>query len=64
MYRQLVGSLIYLTLTRSNISFAVGVASRLQNPKKPHVEAVGHILRYVKKTIILVCYTRKEEQSK
>jgi hypothetical protein len=41
MYRQLVGSLIYLTLSRPDISHAVGVLSRyMQNPKKPHLEAV------------------------
>lgn len=34
MYRQLVGSLIYLTLTRPDIAFAVGVVSRfMQKPK-------------------------------
>ncbi|CAM8881465.1 unnamed protein product [Rhodiola kirilowii] len=51
MYQQLVGSLIYLTLTRPDISFAVGVVSRfMQNPRKPHLEAVRRILSYVKGT--------------
>ena len=52
MYRQLVGSLIYLTLTRLDISYAVGVMSRyMQNLKKSHLEVVQGILRYVKSTI-------------
>ncbi|KAI3462288.1 hypothetical protein Pfo_018951, partial [Paulownia fortunei] len=52
MYRQLVGSLIYLNLTRPDISFAVDIVSRyMQNPKKSHLEAVRRILRYVKSTI-------------
>ncbi|CAN1849719.1 Retrovirus-related Pol polyprotein from transposon TNT 1-94 [Linum perenne] len=51
-YRQLVGSLIYLTLTRPDLSYAVGLVSRfMQNPKKPHLEAAKRILRYVKGTI-------------
>ena len=52
MYRQLIGSLIYLTLTRLDIFYPVGVVSRyMSNPKKPHFDAVKCILRYVKGTI-------------
>ena len=52
MCRQLVGSLIYLTLTRPDISYVVGVVSRyMSNPKKPHLDVVRRILRYVKGTI-------------
>ncbi|KAA0061434.1 putative mitochondrial protein [Cucumis melo var. makuwa] len=51
MYRQLVGSLIYLTLTRPDISYSVGVVSRyMSKPKKPHLEAVRRILRYLRGT--------------
>jgi hypothetical protein len=51
MYPKLVGSLIYLVLTRPNIAYVVGVVSRfIQNPRKPHLEAVRRILRYVKGT--------------
>ena len=52
MYRQLIGSLIYLTLTRLDIFYPVGVVSRyMSNPNKSHLDAVKRILRYVKGTI-------------
>ncbi|XP_058101124.1 secreted RxLR effector protein 161-like [Magnolia sinica] len=54
MYQQIVGSLIYFTLSRPNIAYAVGVVSRfMQTPKKPHLEAVRRILRYLKGMIDL-----------
>ncbi|CAL9028013.1 unnamed protein product [Prunus brigantina] len=65
MYRQLVGSLIYLTLTRPDISYAVGVMSRyMQNPKKSHLDAVRRILRYVKSTIDYGLLYKKGEDCK
>ena len=65
MYRQLEGSLIYLTLTRPNISFTVGVVSRyIQNPKKSHLEAVRRILRYIKSTINFGLLYKKGEDCK
>ncbi|KAF7810522.1 putative mitochondrial protein [Senna tora] len=60
MYRQLVGRLIYLTLTRPDITYAVGVVSRfMQSPKKPHLEAIRRILRYVKGTLDYGIFYRK-----
>ncbi|KAL4355035.1 hypothetical protein GQ457_06G000650 [Hibiscus cannabinus] len=63
MYRQLVGSLIYLTLSRPDIAYAVGVVSRyMSNPKKPHLDAVRRILRYVKGTISFgILYKKTKE---
>ncbi len=35
MYRRIVGSLIYMTITRPNLSYAVGVVSQfMQTPRK------------------------------
>lgn len=51
-YRSLVGKLIYLTVTRPDITFAVAAVSQyMQNPRKVHWEAVCRILNYLKKTI-------------
>ena len=49
MYQQLVGSFVYLTLTRRDISFVVGVVSHyIQSLKKSNLEVAWCILRYVK----------------
>ncbi|XP_062112859.1 secreted RxLR effector protein 161-like [Humulus lupulus] len=65
MYRQLVGNLIYLTLTRPDISYAVGVASwYMQHPKKPHLEAMRRMLRYVKDTIDYGLFYKKGDEVK
>ncbi|XP_048227237.1 uncharacterized mitochondrial protein AtMg00810-like [Ricinus communis] len=59
MYRQIVGSLIYLTLTRPYVTFVVGVVSRfMQNLKKPHLEAVRRILKYIRGTLDLGIFYR------
>jgi len=48
-YRRLVGKLIYLIVTRPNITYAVGVVSQfIHAPRHPHWEAISHILRYLK----------------
>ncbi|XP_049391517.1 uncharacterized mitochondrial protein AtMg00810-like [Solanum stenotomum] len=65
MYRQLMGSLIYLTLTRLDISYAVGVMSRyIQNPNKSHLDGVCRIFRYVKSTIDYGVLYKKGEECK
>jgi hypothetical protein len=48
LYRKLVGSLIYLTITRPDISFAVHTVSRfMQNPRHLHLSAVHRIIKYL-----------------
>ena len=60
-YRQLVGRLNYLTITRLDISFLVNVVSQfLQSPCDNHWDGVIHILRYIKRTSDLgVLYENK-----
>ena len=51
-YRQLVGSLIYLTVTRLNISHAMGMVNKFMDaPCFVHYAAIFRILRYVKCTL-------------
>lgn len=50
-YQRLVGKLIYLSYTRPDISFVVGMVSRYMNqPTKNHREAVLRILQYLKQS--------------
>ena len=52
VYRTLVGSLIYLTNTRPDISFAVQQVSQfMASPRHLHMAAVNRIIRYVKGTL-------------
>ncbi|XP_020593593.1 uncharacterized protein LOC110033819 [Phalaenopsis equestris] len=51
LYRTLVGSLVYLTITRPNISYVVHVVSQfVASPTTVHWAAVLRILRYLRGT--------------
>jgi len=53
VYRCIVGSLIYMTITRPDLSYAIGVVSKfMQTPRKPHLDVVRRILRYIKNTLL------------
>ena len=48
-YRKLLGKLIYLTVTRPNIVYAVSVLSQLiQEPRRVHWEGALRVLAYIK----------------
>ena len=47
----MIGSLLYLTTSRPDISYSVGVSARYQaNPKESHATALKRIIKYVKIT--------------
>jgi hypothetical protein len=50
-YNNLVGSLVYLTTTRTNISFVFEILSRfMQNPCEGHFSDAKRVLKYLKGT--------------
>ena len=51
LYRSMIGSLLYLTASRPNISYSVGVCARYQaHPKESHMTTLKRIIKYVKTT--------------
>ncbi|XP_042065402.1 uncharacterized mitochondrial protein AtMg00810-like [Salvia splendens] len=61
-YQRLVGKLIYLSHTRPDIAYAVGVVSQfMHRPQKDHYEAALRIVRYLKGTVGHGIMFRKNE---
>ena len=49
LYKCMIGSLLYLTTSRPDISYSVGMYARFQaNPKESHMIALKRIIKYVK----------------
>ena len=56
-YKQIIGSLMYLTNTRPDIRFVVNTLSQyLVQPRRVHLVAAKHVMRYLKGTIDLGLY--------
>ena len=52
LYRQMIGSLMYLTNMRPDICFAMNTLSQyMVEPRHVHLIASKHVLRYLKGTI-------------
>ena len=61
-YRVVVGKLRHCTVSRYDVSFAVGIVSRfLISPQEPHLAAAIQIWRYLKTTVNFAIYYRQGE---
>jgi hypothetical protein len=62
LYISMIGSLLYLTASRLDIAFNVGVCARFQaNPKESQLTAVKRIIRYVNDTFLYgIWYSREK----
>ncbi|XP_050898003.1 secreted RxLR effector protein 161-like [Lathyrus oleraceus] len=51
LYRNMIGSLVYLTISKLGIAFFVGVCDRYQaKPKASHITQVKRIMKYINET--------------
>lgn len=52
LYRSMIGSLLYLTATRSDMMYSVSMLSKFMNkPTQIHLQAIKRVLRYLKGTL-------------
>jgi hypothetical protein len=57
LYRQIIGSLMYLMNTRQDICFDVNTLNQyLVEPKRVHLVAAKHVMRYLKSMLDFVLY--------
>ncbi|XP_039143972.1 secreted RxLR effector protein 161-like [Dioscorea cayenensis subsp. rotundata] len=64
LYRSMIGSLLYLTTSRPDISFSIGVCARYQaTPMESHLKPVKRIIRYVHSTAKYGIWYSKDSNS-
>jgi len=64
-YQSLVGSLCYLTCTRSYLSLSVGIINRfMEEPVNSHWKALKRVLQYIQGTVSLDLFYSKAEDNK
>ncbi|GJV35442.1 retrovirus-related pol polyprotein from transposon TNT 1-94 [Tanacetum coccineum] len=64
IYRSLVGRLIYVTHSRPDVAYSVGVLSRyMHNPSKTHFGAAKRVLRYLARTKDHEVWFRRHEKN-
>lgn len=64
LYKQIIGSLMYLTTTRPDIMHAVNLISRyMENPTEVHLLAAERIFHYLKGTADFGILYRSDEKS-
>jgi hypothetical protein len=52
VYKLIIKNLIYITITRLNLNYTIGVVNQfMQTPQKSHLDVVRHILKYMKHTM-------------
>lgn len=63
-YKQLIGSLMYITSTRPDLMYVVCLLSRyMADPYEQHMEAAKRVLRYMKGTLGFGVFYRRKEVS-
>lgn len=64
LYKQMVGSLMYLTATRPDLMFAVSLVSRfMASPTQMHFAVVKRIMRYLRGTLECGIWYKRGERS-
>lgn len=63
IYRRIIGKLLYLNMTRPDISYSVQQLSQfLQEPRKPHLHAAMHVVKYLVGTSEWGLYYPKQDE--